>query len=293
MVHSHLEKETTLALMQSKGNSVPILVTLAVLVDGNQTMQGLEALVFDVDGTLADTERDGHRLAFNRAFAEADLDWVWSVDLYGELLTVTGGKERIRYFIDNYDPPFPPPGDLADFIAGLHRSKTAHYERLMAEGAIPLRPGVRRLFDVARQAGLRLAIATTTTPANVTALIGSTLPPGAIDWFEVIGAGDIVPAKKPAPDIYQWVLREMGLAADRVIAFEDSAHGVTSAVDAGIGRVLVTVNGYTEGQDFGHASAVLDNLGEPGAPARTLAGPPPPEGVVDLGWLAALPASRP
>ena len=105
------------------------------------------ALIFDVDGTLADTERDGHRVAFNRAFGEAGLDWDWSVDLYGRLLSVTGGKERIQYFLDEFHRSFRRPEDLNGFIADLHRSKTRHYMAMMAEGAIPLRPGVRRLLE--------------------------------------------------------------------------------------------------------------------------------------------------
>jgi len=245
----------------------------------------LEALIFDVDGTLADTERDGHREAFNKAFADARLDWEWSVECYGELLSVTGGKERIRHFIDRYDPDFRRPFDLDGMIAGLHRSKTKHYVRMLRDGAIPLRPGVELLLQEARAAGMRMAISTTTTPENVTALIDSTLPAGALDWFEVIGAGDIVPHKKPAPDIYQWVLAEMGLAADAVIAFEDSENGVISAIDAGIERVLVTVNPYTSEQDFSAATVVLDTLGESGAPAQSIAGPAPTGGVVDLAYL--------
>ena len=253
-------------------------------------MSFLQALVFDVDGTLADTERDGHRVAFNRAFAEAGLDWDWTVPLYGELLSVTGGKERIRHYLERYNTGFKVPADLAGFIAGLHRSKTRHYTAMLAEGAIPLRPGVLRLLEEARDGGVRLAIATTTTPENVTALIESTLPAGALSWFEVIGAGDIVPRKKPAPDIYTWVLDALALDARQVVAFEDSAHGLHSAQDAGIERVVVTVNDYTGDQDFAGATVVLESLGEPSAPARDLAGRAPTSGVVDLAYLRQLPA---
>ncbi|WP_078119623.1 HAD family hydrolase [Thiosocius teredinicola] len=252
-------------------------------------MADLQALIFDVDGTLADTERDGHRVAFNRAFAEAGLDWDWSVELYGHLLAVTGGKERIRFYLDKYNTGFQRPDDLDGFIADLHRNKTAHYMSLMEEGAIPLRPGVQRLLEQARSAGVPLAIATTTTPENVSALVASTLPSGALDWFTVIGAGDIVPAKKPAPDIYQWVLSEMDLDAKSVIAFEDSSHGVSSAVGAGIDKVVVTVNDYTREQDFALATVVLDQLGEASTPAAVLDGTAvPPDGVVDLDYLRLL-----
>lgn len=251
-------------------------------------MSEVVALLFDVDGTLADTERDGHRVAFNRAFADAGLDWEWDVELYGELLGVTGGKERIRHYLDHYDTDFPRPDDLDDFIAGLHRDKTAHYTRLIADGDLPLRPGVRRLLEQARAAGLRLAIATTTTPANVTALIENALSPDAMDWFEVVGAGDIVPSKKPAPDIYSWVMREMGVTPDQVIAFEDSGHGVTSAVGAGIDCVVVTTNDYTRDQDFDAACVVMNHLGDPGNAALCLSGIAPPRGVVDVDYLLGL-----
>ena len=174
-------------------------------------MAELVALLFDVDGTLADTERDGHRVAFNRAFAEAGLDWEWDVELYRELLSITGGKERIRHYLDKYRPDVTLEGDAAAYIAGLHQAKTRHYEALLAEGEIPLRPGVERLLNEARLAGYRLAITTTTTPANVTALLKNTVGSEAEQWFEVIAAGDIVPAKKPAPDIYFYAMEKMGL----------------------------------------------------------------------------------
>ncbi len=233
-------------------------------------MSRLEALIFDVDGTLADTERDGHRVSFNRAFSEAGLDWEWSVELYGELLSVTGGKERIYHYLDRYIPEFPRPHALSDFVAGLHAAKTGHYVQLLAEGRIPLRPGVKRLLGEARDSGLRLAIATTTTPANVTALLESALP-GGVSWFEVIGAGDIVPAKKPAPDIYRFVLQEMRVSPDRCVAFEDSEQGLRSALAANL-KTAVTVNGYTAGQDFTGAALVADRLGEPEEPFQVLAG---------------------
>jgi beta-phosphoglucomutase-like phosphatase (HAD superfamily) len=231
----------------------------------------LQALLFDVDGTLADTERDGHRVAFNLAFRDAGLDWEWDVALYGKLLTVTGGKERIRFYLENYNRNFTAPADLDGFIAGLHQAKTVHYTTLLAEGRIPLRSGVERLLREARTAGLRLAIATTTTPANVEALLVHTLGSESLTWFEVIAAGDIVPAKKPAPDIYLYALQEMDLEATSCLAFEDSINGLRSSGGANL-KTIITINDYTRDDDFSDAELVLDQFGEPDAPYRVLAG---------------------
>jgi len=231
----------------------------------------LEALLFDVDGTLADTEKDGHRVAFNMAFAEAGLDWHWDEARHGRLLAVTGGKERIRYYLDQFNTDFKKPENFDQFVKDLHASKTAHYTRLLGEGRIPLRPGVERLINEAREAGLRLAIATTTTPENVTALLENTLGPESIEWFEVIAAGDIVPAKKPAPDIYLWAMEQMGLTPEQCMAFEDSENGIRSARDARL-PTLVTINDYTREHDFSEAELVLDHLGEPDQPFTVLAG---------------------
>jgi len=255
---------------------------------GVREMYDFGALIFDVDGTLADTERDGHRPAFNAAFADLGLAWTWSEELYGALLAVTGGKERIRYFIDRWQPEFTAPEDLDGFVSDLHRRKTAHYLDMLRRGAIPLRAGVMRLLREARNAGLRLAVATTTTPENVVALLkcsGYRELPG---WFDVIAAGDVVAAKKPAPDIFQLALEELGLKARECVVVEDSGNGVRSALGAGLRALLVTVNAYTQGQDFSGAALVVDGLGESDAPPRVLQGSIGGSGYVNLAALNAM-----
>jgi HAD superfamily hydrolase (TIGR01509 family) len=255
-------------------------------------MAELSALIFDVDGTLADTERDGHRVAFNQAFAEAGLDWHWSPALYGKLLAVTGGKERMRHYIDHYHAGRPLADDLDGLILSLHAAKTAHYTHMLSQGLIPLRSGVKRLLREARDAGLRLAIATTTTPANVTALLQYGLAPDGADWFEVIAAGDVVPAKKPAPDIYLWALSQLGLPAAACLAVEDSHNGVQAALGAGISSILVATNGYTAGDDFTGACLVVDRLGGPREPFRVETGDALGHDYVDLALLRRLHGGR-
>lgn len=231
----------------------------------------LKALIFDVDGTIADTERDGHRIAFNRTFAEAGLPWHWSVELYGQLIEIGGGKERIRHYMQHYQPDFSPPDDISAYLVQLHALKTKHYRAVLSEGGIPSRPGVKRLMHEARAAGVRLAIATTSALPNAMAVLERTLSPSSADWFEVIAAGDIVPEKKPSPAIYQYVLDAMQLDASECLAIEDSPQGLQAARSAGI-ATIVTVNDYTRDRDFHRAALTLDHLGEPERPCQILAG---------------------
>ena len=183
----------------------------------------LRALVWDVDGTLAETEHDGHRIAFNQAFADEGLAWHWDEDLYRALLATTGGKERMLGWWQRVDPAAAAAPEAAARIVRLHARKTAIYVDLVARGAVQLRPGVARLLHATREAGITLAIATTTSPDNVQALLQATLGADSPGWFACIGAGDVVPAKKPAPDIHLWVLQRLGLVAEDCLALEDSA----------------------------------------------------------------------
>lgn len=220
----------------------------------------IKAIIFDVDGTLADTE-DGHRKSFNQAFAECGLAWNWDVAMYDKLLKVTGGKERIKYFVSDFLSNFEKPADYEGFVKNLHAIKTQHYTAMLGEGHIPLRPGIKQLIQQAHTAGITLAIATTTTPANVAALLEVGLGKDWATYFAANGCGDIVPHKKPAPDIYLWVLDKLGLSATECIALEDSENGLRSSLAAGI-KTFVTLNHYTRNQDFTGAAAVLEDLSD-------------------------------
>ena len=243
-------------------------------------MTRLSALIFDVDGTLAETE-ELHREAFNAAFAAAGLPWHWDRALYGDLLEVTGGKERIAHYQTRAAQAAPLD---AAAIAALHADKTARYAQRVAAGGLALRPGVKRLMQEATQAGVRLAIATTTSLPNVQALLAAAAP---LPPFDVIAAGDEVPAKKPAPDIYTLALARLGLPATSCVALEDTENGLRSAQGAGL-RCVLTVSAYGGTGPFPGAAAVLTHLGEPDAPAQVLAGPGLPNGMADLAWLASL-----
>lgn len=229
----------------------------------------LSALLFDVDGTLADTE-ETHRQAFNAAFLEFNLPFDWSPERYEALLRVSGGKERLAHFFQDLPVPHEERQRLLAIVPGLHRVKTERYAELVAGGGSPLRPGVARLLDEAMAAGLRVGIASTTTSANVAALLDAELGANAHRRFAVLACGDVVPAKKPAPDIYRLALSTLGIAPGEAAAFEDSANGLAAAKAAGIFTV-VTPTRWTASQDFGEADLTLPHLGDPGRPldART------------------------
>jgi len=204
----------------------------------------LRALIWDVDGTLAETEEQGHRSAFNQAFAEQGQPWHWDEARYGGLLAITGGKERLLHAWQQTDPVAAAAPEAAQQVAHLHARKTAIYLERVKNGAVVLRPGVGRLLRQARQQDVLLAIATTTTPANVRGLLTATLGASSLSWFACIAAGDQVARKKPSPDVYQRVLQTLGLPAEDCLAIEDSAVGAESARAAGL-AVLITRSRYT------------------------------------------------
>lgn len=218
----------------------------------------LRALIFDVDGTLAETE-ELHRACFNAAFAEAGLDWLWEPAEYRRLLAVTGGKERIRAHERAL-------GTLPmdeDTLASLHARKTALYGERMAAGEVRLRPGVDALIREARARGLALAVATTTSRPNVDALCRAAWGSAAESVFDAVAAGDEVAAKKPAPDVYRLALRRLGIGPSEALAFEDSEAGVSSAKAAGI-RVVAAPSLYTAHQDLSAAAVLVPDLADPG-----------------------------
>jgi len=223
-----------------------------------------EALVFDVDGTLADTE-ELHRQAFNEAFFACGVDWRWGPALYAELLQITGGKERIAEYLSRRQMPASERGRLLRLIPQMHAAKTRIYRELVALGQLHPRAGVVRLMKEARAAGVKLAIASTTSPENVESLLSASFGKDASRWFGAIATGDVVQKKKPAPDIYKLALAKLGVAPERAIAFEDSAIGVRSAKAAGL-FTIATPSLWTIGQNFEAADLVLTSLADPDRP---------------------------
>ena len=227
-------------------------------------MSALKALLFDVDGTLVDTE-ELHRQAFNQAFLEFGLGWNWNNDLYGELLAVSGGVERIAHYIDWLKVPAAEKTRLRRIIPSIHREKTRIHGELVASNTSLLRPGVARLFDEARGAGLRIGLAATSALDNVHTLIDAALTPAQRESVGAIVCVAQVGRKKPAPDIYESLLTQLRVPSEASVAFEDSTNGVMAAKAARLFTVA-TPSRWTRDRGFTDADLVLESLGDPGRP---------------------------
>jgi HAD superfamily hydrolase (TIGR01509 family) len=228
----------------------------------------MQALIFDCDGVLVDTERDGHRVAFNQAFEKAGFDVEWDVEIYGELLRIAGGKERMRHYFESQGWPEGTGDDKDAFLAELHKSKTAIFADLIASGRLPLRSGVLRLVDEAITAGVRLGVCTTSNPKSIDAVL-DLMGPERKSKFEFVLAGDIVSRKKPDPEIYDLALAKLGLPATECIVVEDSRNGLLAAIGAGF-PCFITTSTYTVDEKFGEAVGVVPELGDPPGDTVTL-----------------------
>ncbi len=222
----------------------------------------LRALIFDVDGTLADTE-SAHLAAFNHAFAEFGLDWRWDEALYTELLNISGGKERIVHYWQTMQPQLREVDGMAmqDTVNRLHELKTAAYESAVNSGAVSLRPGVLALMEEALAQGMRLAIATTTSPVNIAALLRQAMGPAWRYNFAAIGDASTAPIKKPHPQVYLQMLAALQMEPAACLAFEDSSNGLRAATAAGL-PTLITPTRYTAHHDFSTALRVLPDLSQ-------------------------------
>ncbi|HVM36415.1 MAG TPA: HAD-IA family hydrolase [Actinomycetota bacterium] len=215
----------------------------------------LDAVIFDVDGTLVDSERDGHRVAFNRAFEDLDLPFRWDEALYGELLLVTGGKERLRHFLSGENVGA---DDIDRLVPELHRLKNEHFLKLVTDGAIPARPGVERVIRALEERRTRIAIATTGSREWVEPLVDSLF---GLERFEHVVCGDDVSTKKPDPELYNVTLDRLGVAPTNSVAIEDSLQGLRSAKAAGVTCIVVT-NDYTKNHDLSAADLLLHSYDE-------------------------------
>lgn len=228
-----------------------------------------KALIFDCDGVLGDTERYGHLVAFNRMWQELGVPWQWSEEEYGRKLLIGGGKERMASLFS--EPAFlkawpDAPSDEAarkDTIAAWHKRKTEIYKEIIASGHIPARSGIKRICEEALSHGWLLAVASTSAPESVNAVLRHATGDAVAERFSAVLAGDVVKAKKPAPDIYNLAAQTLGVLPEECVVVEDSNNGVEAAYSAGM-KCVVTVSSYTRDENFGHASIVLTCLGDPG-----------------------------
>ncbi|MBN1239740.1 MAG: HAD-IA family hydrolase [Gammaproteobacteria bacterium] len=226
----------------------------------------MKALIFDCDGVLVDTERDGHRVAFNRTFSEFGLDAFWDVELYGELLKIAGGKERIRGYFESAGWPEDANKDV--LVADLHKRKTAIFMEIISSGQLPLRSGIVRLVDEAAAAGVRLGVCTTSNALSVNGVL-DLMGPERKQKFEFVLAGDVVSRKKPDPEIYNLAKARLGVPGASCMVIEDSRNGLLSALGAGM-TCLITTSTYTVDEDFDGAAKVVPELGDAPNPVVTL-----------------------
>lgn len=252
------------------------------------------ALIFDCDGVLADTERDGHLVAFNQMWREQGVNWQWTLDQYAIKLKIGGGKERIASLAkdDDFRAAYAVPASEEEWqatVAVWHKRKSQIFQDLVMAGAMPGRPGVRRLAQEAADKGWTLAVCSTSALASVQAVLDSVMGKELSARFAGVFAGDIVKAKKPAPDIYNHAATTLRLSAREAVVVEDSRNGLRAAVAAGM-ACLVTTNGLTEREDFSEAALVVDSLGDPGTPARVVANrtPAQPAGTITVADLEAI-----
>jgi HAD superfamily hydrolase (TIGR01509 family) len=247
----------------------------------------LEAILFDVDGTLIDTE-ELHRQAYNETFVQFGLGWDWNAKLYADLLSVSGGEARIAHYIDQLDLPPAEKTRLRRIIPAIHRIKTKCYGELIASNSVRLRSGVARLMEEGRRSGVRIGLAASSASANVQTLVASAFHQDVGNVADAIVCADEVARKKPAPDIYELLLTLLRVAPSACVAFEDSNNGLNAAKAAGLFTV-VTPTRWTMAQKFDNADLVLPGLGDP-------QNPPEPSITSRIGWpyleLAQLEALR-
>ncbi len=243
------------------------------------------AVIFDVDGTLVDSEREGHRVAFNAAFEEFDLPYNWGVEQYGELLEITGGQQRLEHFLREQDHP-----DAEELAAKLHEEKTRRFESMCQSGEIPARPGAERLLDELAAANVPVGVATTGSRQWVEPLLERLF--GELDRFRFVLTGDDVTDRKPSPEVFEVALSRLDTAASETVAVEDSANGLAAAVEAGLPCVVV-VNEYTRDHDLTAADLVVDCFGQPGR-AEVLGGPEDAleDGAITVATLERLVAAQ-
>jgi HAD superfamily hydrolase (TIGR01509 family) len=230
-------------------------------------------LIFDCDGVLAETERDGHRVAFNHAFETCGLDLRWSQSAYGELLAIGGGKERLAATLATADETRHLSTDArADLVKKLHRVKTDYFVTMARDGKLPARPGIRRVVRAGLEAGWTLAVASTSAPSSVRTVLESSVTPELATQFAGVFAGDVVSRKKPAPDIYLHALKTLDASPEDTTVVEDSAIGSAAATAAGLGH-LITISSYTADEDFSGAAMVVSSLGDDSEPTRWIRAP--------------------